>query len=1577
MSLDQDGNTEPGLEPGPEQGPDDSSSIAIIGMAGRFPDADDLETLWDNLAAGRESISRFSDPELAEAGVPPEVRALPNFVPARAILSDPDYFDAPLFGMTPIEAQLTDPQHRVFLECAWTALENGGYDPGRYDGLIGVYAGADVNSYATGHLLMWTHDLQSLIGNDKDYLATRLAWKLDLRGPAVTVQSACSTSLVAVQTAVQALLSWQCDMALAGGVGIAFPQKAGYLYAEGGILSPDGHCRPFDADAAGTVGGDGCGVVLLKRLVDAIADRDPIRAVIRGAAINNDGAAKIGFTAPSAQGQAEVVAMAQQMGEVDPRTIGYVEAHGTGTQLGDPIEVSALTEVFRAATDEVGFCALGSLKSNLGHMNSAAGVGGLIKAVLALEHRQIPPSLHYRRPNPAIDFAASPFFVNDRLRDWTSQAGQPLRAAVSSFGVGGTNAHVVLEQAPEVAAAAEPGADPGAASAADQADPPQVLVWSAHTPAALNQATERLHAHLRAHPGQALADVAWTLQVGRKPLAYRRSLVVSGHQQALTRLARPVEAVRTEPGEHPVVFLLPGQGAQYAGMARDLYRSEAVFADALDRCFDTLGPELDLRGPMFGDDPHALRPTAVAQPAIYAVSWALARLWRAWGVEPEAMLGHSVGEYVAAALAGVFSMEDGLRLVAARGRMIQDMAPGAMLAVMLAEADARRLAGELGTDAGGVEVAAVNAPQVTVVSGTIDAIERYRAALAVRQVGCTALQTSHAFHSRMMEPMLAGFGARVGQLSLAAPAVPIVSSLHGDWLSDQDARSPDYWTRHVRAAVRFSPALRVLLEDPQRVYLEVGPGRTLTALARRHRAGVAVFPSLPAPHEAGGRPDRVTVREALGGLACAGVEPDWQALAGRPRRRVALPTIAFQRERYWQSFDLGSLGALGPGAATGPAAGWASGHQVGLGIGAALPPREPMDRWLYHPSWRRGLPVRAPLAPARWLLLVDRPPAEPAGPWTEQWVDQLADRLSALRVTVGDGFARTETGYVLDPASRDDWRALFDAVEVDRVLHLTTLDAATMDFAELQRRGLYALLAMALARGDRPLSVTVLTRGLWSVAGEAASAALAPLAGAARVLGQELPQVTVRVVDLAAAERPTAPAVNAEPVIEPVTAPVTALVTELVTELAADEPFVALRGGQRWIEDMAPVPAHALAAEPPLAPGGVYLILGGLGLLGFTFAERLAAHQAKLVLVGRSGLVARDQWPGWLESHADTDPTSRRIRRILALEEQGAQVLVLSADLADRERMVQVFAQTEQAFGPVDGVIHAAGVAGQDAFRAIQDTLPAHCEVHFRGRVLGTEVLAELLPDRARFCLLCSSLATSAGGVGLFAYAAANAYLDAFAAERARRGDPRWLAVGWDAWRPFDQGPAGPLGELGLTAEEGAAMFERVLRLGLPRVAVSTIDLAARIEHAGRPAARGVDAPDGGPAEMHARPELANDYIEPRDPLERAIAEVWQQLFRIEPIGVEDNFFMLGGDSLMAIQLATRLREQLGVELVVNDLFEQATVASLARKVEALRSTAAEPAQAGAGSEEMAEVLAMVEGLSDDEVSRLLAEMDK
>ena len=875
--------------------------IAVVGMAGRFPGAGDLDELWRNLRNGVESIRFFGDEELFAAGVHPDLLADPSYVKARGVLEGSDLFDAGLFDLAPREAQVLDPQQRLFLECAWQALEHAGYGGEHWRGETGVFAGASENTYV--HQILANPALLSAVGrysvslaNNPDYLCTRVSYKLNLQGPGLSVQTACSTSLVAVHLACRALLQGECDLAVAGGVSVRVPEQAGYLHEEGGIASPDGHTRTFDARAAGTVRSSGVGAVVIRRLEDALAGGDTVHAVILGSAVNNDGSCKVGFTAPAVEGQARVIRKAHQAAGIDPGTIGYVEAHGTGTALGDPVEVAGLTEAFRAGGQRrTGFCAIGSVKSNIGHTDAAAGIAGLLKTVLALENGEIPPSLHFETPNPAIDFASSPFYVASELTAWSS--ARPRRAGVSSFGIGGTNAHLVLEEAPSPA------------PAAGLTRPAQLLVLSAATPAALEAATANLADRLDTLPDappDILADAAWTLQVGRKPLRCRRIAVCREPKEAaeLLRSGDPARVPARIVPKDPlsVAFLFPGQGAQHIGMAKEPYAEEPAFRDALDEACEILRPllGLDLRDALYGGgtggrglDGTSLDETALAQPALFAVEHALARLWMSWGVKPEAMLGHSVGEYVAACLAGVFSLEDALRLVAARGRLMQEQPRGAMLAVPLPASGITVL--------GSLALAAVNSPASCVVSGTAEDVRAFQERLG-EEVDCRLLHTSHAFHSAMMDPVLEPFARLLRGIELRPPRIPFVSNRSGTWITADEAVSPDYWAGHLRDTVRFADGLSTLLGQGRRTaLLEVGPGGTLGTLAGQHpdrKSADLVARSLRRPKE--DRRDLDVLLGALGRLWLAGADVDWSAVhSGERRRRIALPTYPFERRRYW------------------------------------------------------------------------------------------------------------------------------------------------------------------------------------------------------------------------------------------------------------------------------------------------------------------------------------------------------------------------------------------------------------------------------------------------------------------------------------------------------------------------------------------------------------------------------------------------------------------------------------------------------------------------------------------------------
>lgn len=1497
------------------------ADIAVIGMACRFPGANDVDQLWRNLCDGVESISFFSDEELREAGVDEATLQNPNYVKARAILDDIETFDAAFFGYSPGEAEMMDPQQRVFLQEAWRAIETAGYHPETYSGAVGVYAGVGMNTYLLKNLYPNLRQLgiaaayQVMIGNNKDFLSTRVAYKLSLTGPAITVQTACSTSLVATHLACQSLLLGECDMALAGGVSINIPQKSGYVYQEGMISSPDGHCRAFDARAKGTVAGNGVGLVMLKRLVDALEDGDTVHAVIKGSAMNNDGALKVGYTAPSVDGQAAVIAEAQAVAGVEADTVTYIETHGTGTTLGDPIEIRALTQAFQASASGRGFCAIGSVKTNFGHLDAAAGVAGLIKTVLALKHRKLPPSLHFEQPNPQIDFANSPFYVNTALTDWNPN-GMPRRAGVSSFGIGGTNVHVVLEEAPS-----QP---PSGASRSEQ-----LLVLSAQTESALETMSANLATYLRQHTGLNFADVAYTLQKGRKPLPQRRALVCSDADEAVKILnALPSKQAPTgyeETTDRPVVFMFPGQGAQYVNMGRDLYQTEPTFREQVDRCAGLLQPlmGLDLREILYPDDARRdeaaqqLQQTSVTQPALFVIEYALAQLWLEWGIRPCALIGHSLGEYTAACVAGVMSLEDALTILTTRARLMQDLPGGAMLSVPLSEAALQPLL----TDA--LSVAVINAPEMCVVSGPYDAVDKLEQDLTAKGVNSVRLHTSHAFHSGMMEPILDEFTRSVQTISLHPPQIPWVSTVTGNWVTADDVTDPGYWARNLRQTVRFGAAIGEILQQASHILLEVGPGRTLSTLAKRQPDSSpeqVALASVRHPRES--QSDTGFVLTTLGQLWLAGAAIDWDGFYQREqRRRLPLPTYPFEGERYWIEADEAFQPTAQP----------------------SLAKKPDIADWFYAPSWkRRPLPRRSAAEPSTggWLVFVDE-----CGLGS-----QLADRLRqqgqpVVTVTPGVKFEQTAAqAFTLNPEHPEEYESLFtelsdlDALPA-RIVHLWSLTELAYPAGELepaQQRGFYSLLFLAQAIGRQQktdaLEIHVLSNHLQTVIGdEQLCPAKATILGPVNVIPQEYPHITCRSLDLSLPDGPVADS----------------LVEQVLTELrqAPEEHVAALRGQQRWVQTFEPLRLDAaFDGATRLRDRGVYLITGGLGGIGLVLADYLATTvQARLVLVGRSALPARAEWDQWLREHDEQERTSRKIRHIRQLEEHGAEVLALSADVADLNQMQAVLAETESRFRPVTGVIHAAGVPGgglmqQKTADAVEDILAP--------KVKGSLVLYDLFHDhQLDFFVVCSSLSSIFGGFGQVAYSAANAFLDAFA---QHPGVPEVICVNWDTWQEIGMAanmtvPA----ELhdwwqeslqkGIAPAEGKEVFCRILGAGLPQTVISTYDFQARLEaeqESMLSQSSEISTTKTSFKTKYPRPELNTPYVAPRNPTEQKIVDIWQSCLSLEQVGVHDDFFELGGHSLLASELVTQIQQHFGQALPLTALINTPTVAQLAQLLE-------------------------------------------
>jgi acyl transferase domain-containing protein/thioesterase domain-containing protein/acyl carrier protein len=1353
---------------------DAQTDIAIVGMAVNVPGAETVAVFWDNLRAGVSSIRKLDEAELLAAGETPENIARRNYVRAAAVLQGFETFDAEFFGFSPKDAAILDPQHRKFLEVAWEAMEQAGHVPENVAGPIGVYAGCGMGSYFYFNICS-NPDLVDDVGmfllrhtgNDKDFLSTRVSHVFDLKGPSINLQTACSTSLVAIHYAAAALRAGEVDVALAGGVTIELPQGRGYLYKENEILSPDGECHAFDHRAQGTVFGSGAGCVALKRLADAQADGDHIWAVIKGSALNNDGAAKAGYLAPSVDGQAAAIGLALAASGVPADQIEMVECHGTGTYLGDPIEVAALTEAYRTQTDRADYARIGSVKTNIGHLDTAAGVAGLVKATLALHYEAMPPSLGYEAPNPAIGFEGSPFSVNASLTPWPRR-DTPRFAAVNALGVGGTNAHAILAEAP----VREPS---------EESDFPfHVLCISARSKAALEANTAALVAHLRAHPEQDLADIAHTLKNGRRGFERRRVVVAETHAEAAALLeANDTRRVFTHErlGAAPeVVFMFPGGGAQYPDMARDLYETEPVFAEAMDRGLDHLAPQLDydIRALWLpeGDAAAAaevLKKPSVQLPLIAIVEYALAQLWISWGVKPAAMVGHSMGENVAACLAGVMSFESLIDLVLLRGQLFDTVPAGGMLSVPLSQA---ALQPYLGDD---LDIASVNGPELTAVSGPDAALKALAARLAQDEVESQRIAIDIAAHSRMLEPILSDYRAFLTTLDLQPPKLPFMSNRTGVAITAAQATDPEYWVGQLRNTVNFADCIDTLAVHEGRVFLEVGPGKALSSLAQMCPAvkPAQVLSSLRHPDQ--DIADDMYFMGIIGRLWACGVEADWDQIWGEARRnRVVLPTYQFQRSPYF----------IAPGT------------QAAAVSAPAMTRLDDMADWGAVPSWRAqyadvDTDIPAALAAAAediWLVFAD------ADGVAAPVIARL--RAAGAQVSVvaaGDRFADLGEGhYTLAPEQgREEYDALMSALAdagrtPERIAHFWGVTRGEDHRAggsfhdRMMEQGFYSLLWLGQTLAERedtaPTHLTVFTNGAARVAEESLPyPEKAMISGPAGVMPHEIAELTVSTVDvvLPQAQAPKGLFAKSASAAQDITG---VLLEEMLSTPA--NAVVALRNGRRYVRGIR-TQRLAQVEAPVIKQGGTYLITGGFGGIGQTIAaDLLKTHGAHVVLLSRRALPAREAWPRVLQITHAGDVTAQRIRAVQRLEALGGSVEVAVADVVNVAQMRKLI-DALSARGPLAGVIHAAGVL-DDA--PLLGKTQAQVDAVLAPKVQGLRVLDQLLPDGSvDLMVLFSSTSTATRAAGQVDYVAANDYLNAFAQGRAG-GKTRVVAVNWGVW---------------------------------------------------------------------------------------------------------------------------------------------------------------------------------------------------
>lgn len=1427
-----------------------AADIAIVGMSCRLPKANNIEAFWEGLCQGIDGLTRFDDDE--------------DLVPVRGVLNGIEHFDASFFGFSPVDASITDPSQRVFLECAWEALEHAGVAPGKLPTtVISVFAGMTDSTYLQENLRKssWFSQeqdaLQQRIATSPSMLSTQTSYRLNLTGKSVNINTACSTGLMVVEQACQDLLLGHSDIALAGASSIVLPQERGYRYQAGSILSPDGCCRPFAEDANGTVFSNGVGVMVLKRLEDAVHDNDTIYAVIKGCGVNNDGADKLGFTAPSIRGQMACIRDALNAAQINPEDISYVEAHGTATALGDVIEINALSSVFREKTDKTNYCALGSVKANIGHTDSAAGMIGLIKTALCLYHKKIPPLLHFKAPNPDLALESSPFYVNTRLQDW--HATGPRFAGVSSFGVGGTNVHVVLSEYTSLSPF--------------QDGPPHeaLLLLSAKSETALMARQQQLSDVL---PHTPLSQVAYTLQTGREDFSWRTYAVCSS---ADFTIQTPVFA--DEDICHSMVFLFNGQGTQYPGMALDLMEKVPRFKAQVQKGVDIAKSYLkvDLLALLHHNDPVQWMRTEYAQPTLFIMEYALAKLLMDCGIKPDALMGHSLGEYVAACVAGVFSFEDGVSIVCERGLLMAQSAPGAMLTLDCDEHACLAYQKKFH-----LELALHNARTQWILAGTPENIAELAKHLEDTKQAYRRLKVRHAFHSHLMQPFEAAFKTIFSHVTLSSPTIPIVSNVTGSWLSETDAMSAEYWYRHLRHTVRFSEGIECLLQDKHPFFLEIGPGQSLSGFvkATAHQA-VSVTHTLPNHHQK--TSDLTQLLTACGELWLKGIPINLEPLREQQvNQRIALPTYPFQRQRYWVDADVKSV----------------------------LQSHAPQ---LYQAVWSKEplLTTEMTLQSYTWILFKDKT-------GIGQQLEQILNQQGATVIVVESGavYQQVSPSHIqINLTDMDDYHQLFTLIksrlQQPILLYCFGYDPMEMpaDTADLNRQlhhGFYPLLSLTQSYLQQvgtniPMRCVCITQGTENIIGNETLAPLhATLIGACRMMALEQPSLRYRLVDIA----------------EPTLATIKDILRHCVEKTWEPHATVlAYRHDYRW--NRAYLPIKETLAQQPLRNHGIYLITGGLGGIGLAMAEVIATQVEQPVLI----LCSRTY-------HADHEAK---------LKIPGALVYWLPADITDEASVSVLFNTIQTRFGKLNGIIHAAGIAGGGL---IQLKTQAMVDAVLAPKIHGTYYLAQASQKipKLDMVVLMSSIAATTGEKGQVDYCAANAFLDSCAQSNWFHAQ-KTISIAWNTWRDVGMGVTTKRpDEINLFArgndispKQGQALFLKALSSQQPHVIVSNQDLPTYINwlHEDK------FAPPTPNKTSRDALNLREDYTLPANETEIILANLWQAHLHIEKIGRQDDFFDLGGNSLKGLTLVEKINAACGGNLSIQHLYQAPTIARLGDLIQA------------------------------------------
>ncbi len=1525
-----------------EDGYDDdmANDIAIIGMAGRFPMGKDIDEFWTNLVSSQNCITEFSREQLLKMGANPAAVDHPDFVPRAGFTEGQENFDAHFFEFNPREAEQLDPQHRIAMEVAWHCMENAGYAPGRSTHNVGVFAGVNMSTYFLCNILPSIEDdpnqdgiaMQS--GVDKDMIATRISYKLNLQGPSVSLGTACSTSLVTTHLACQSLLNGETKMALTGGCHITTPNTYGHIYREGGYSSPDGVCRAFDEKGQGTVGGSGCCFLLLKVLEDAIADNDHIYAVIKGSAVNNDGAEKIGYTAPSIEGQTNIVAEAQAVSGVHPETIRYIEAHGTGTPLGDPIEFTALTRAFRIETEQKNYCAIGSLKTNMGHLGLAAGAAGLIKCALVLNHKIIPESLNYEKPNAKLGIENSPFYVASELEQ-IEDRDDPIRAGVSSLGIGGTNAHVILEEPPKI-------------DSSESRDF-QLVMLSAKTPHSLEKMTSNLAdfvsekvAHFQSWDGKTnkLADVAYTLQVGRNEFDFRRFFVVPNdinNAGDIHKLIAAETAITTkyDNNDKPIVFMFPGGGTQYVNMARDLYNSEPFFKEVMDECaalFSRKG-NIDIFDLIFVDDQSRIKEQAkiLSRPklffaVLFAVEYSLAKLWINWGVKPSAMVGHSLGEYVAATIAGVFNLEDAIGLISYRGDLFDTkVIKGGMISISLPESQVKSMLID------GVSIATINDPDRCVIAGPTDAIDTFETRLNEKAVDYKRLNLGAAGHSALVEPAMPDFRQYINGLTLNEPTIPIVSNISGTWVDPKEICTADYWLKHLRETVRFSDCVNTLKSKGSSIFLEVGPGNSLSSFVRAQvepNDGHILLNSLR--HIKEDKNDQCHILETLGKLWTNGVSINWgDFYKDETRKRLPVPTYAFNSKRYWIEPKKSKTNTR---------------------------EKLPLDDWFSEPAWRfsKQQPHFKEVSDSTWLVFNDKESV------TQTAVLSAVEKIKhsapvIILVEQGGNYEKLSNHhYRINRAVEADYQSLISDLEAQqsipcKVIHGWCIDEHNKPTDSGEKTPLnYHLRFLYLARRleaiAKDIEIIALTNHLESVfPNDVVNPDKSLIIGPAKVIPFECAHLSMRVVDVDQSSTKT-------------------LIDELLLTASFNESSVALRNDMRFVKTYHAARLEKIQpGEGLIKEGGVYIITGGVGGVGMVHAEALAPFKPRLVLLQRTAFPLEARWDSLLASEDTDSVLAQQIESIKGLKSAGAEVLLIEGDVCNQHSLQVAIDKVKNQWGDINGVIHCAGYG---EFTRIDETTPDIIADVLAPKVAGTKNLQTVLGDEPDFILLCSSLSSVTTGFGLVGYVSACAYQDAVAQQHASTSsNTKYITINWDLWNTPQQmakakaDPTAKAQELktAILANEGVEVIQRVLHrtlasgssLSNPQVIVSTKDLNQLVKQnksLSRAMIDGFETDDLAEEEnltFYDRPALSTPYEAPANDLEELLVSIWQETLGISQIGVLDNFFELGGESLLGVKIVVKAKQH-GLNIDPKQMFSKPTIRDAVQLIETLPTIDAE-----------------------------------